>query len=51
MIISDSTTGGGEYRPARDEQGVKESTKTKDAFEEEWVALVMEEGDGNWREL
>ena len=47
VIISDSTAGEGEFRPARDEQGVEESAKTKDAFEEEWVSLVMEEGDGN----
>ena len=47
MIISDSTAGEGEFRPARDERGVEESAKTKEAFEVEWVALVMEEGDGN----
>ena len=47
VIISDSTAGEGEFRPARDEQGVQESANMKDAFEEEWVALMMEEGDGN----
>ena len=46
MIISDPTAGEGEFRPARDEQGVEESAKMKDAFEEEWVMLVAEEGGG-----